>query len=558
MKKIKLLTIPFILIAFIIGTNSCVKDNFDLDRLSGDVHYEPSLAAPIAYGKLTMLDGLGAYDSTGRTQINDDGFLSLFYFDYAESDTVSMLMNIGNQHVSSLTPAASVDFSDFNSSGDVKIINQSVDLHFDLFNPDAELDSIWLDHGMLNMVATSTYEHGIQLTITFPTITKNGTPFSDVLNLLPYGSTDASPNNDMDGYHIDLTQTALGYNEIPVEIQIRFVHSGGNNTGELNLDIDLLEPDHQAMFGYFGHNTLIYKSGEIDLDLFDPSDNWGLDDFWFEDPKFKVYYNNSYGIPTNFYFDSVIAYSSYYDQEYNIMDYGAGLPMDSLAPHNMSYPTVFGSSIDDSVILDKNNSNIREVIQKRPAWIRFIAHAHTNPEGGASHNNFVWDDSRFRADVEIELPLWGYIDRFHGTDTMEFNLAQEFEDPEVIERLLVRINIDNGLPIFIETQAYFLNENYQIIDSVMQTDDIRIIESAEIDNEGQVISKSFKTIDLEITGERLEQIMLTKHLMYKAAASTMNAIDDEVIKIYPDYEVDFDVAIEADLDIEMDVNPSDN
>lgn len=543
---------------FIVGSNSCVKDSFDFDRLSGEVHYEPSLAAPIAYGNLAMVDGLNAYDSVGRIKVNKDGFLSLYYFDHAESDTVSALMDIGNQHVTSLTPAAGVDFTGFNNSGDVLTINRSVDLHFDLFNADAELDSIWLDAGKLNLVATSTYEHGIQLTITFPTITNDGVPFSEVLNLLPYGSTDASTNNELIGYHVDLTQTALGYNEVPVEIQVRFVHSGGNNTGQLSLDVDMINPDHKAMFGYFGYNTLIYESGKIELDLFDPGENWDLEDFWFEDPKFKVFYNNSYGIPTNFYFDSVKAYSSYYNQNYNITDYGAGLPMDSLAPYYMSFPTVFGTSVDDSLILDKNNSNIREVIQQRPAWIKFIAHAHTNPDGAIAGDNFVWDDSKFRADIEVELPLWGYIDRFHGTDTMEFNLEEEFEDPEVIERLLIRINIDNGLPIFVESQAYFLNENHEIIDSVIQANDIRLIESATIDNNGQVISKTNKTIDLEITGERLEQIMATKHLLYKASASTTNAANDEVIKIYPDYEVDFNVAIEADLDINVNLDTLNN
>lgn len=554
MKKLKLFVLPLVLVAFIIGTNSCVKDSFDFDRLSGDVHYEPSLAAPIAFGSLSMIDGLNTYDSVGRIRKNDDGFLSLYYFDHAESDTVSVLMDIGDQHVGSITPATGVDFTGFNNSGDVLTINRSVDLHFDLFNPDAELDSIWFDAGLLNMVATSTYEHGIQLTITFPTITKNGVPFSDVLNLLPYGSSDASTNNNMDGYVADMTQTTLGYNEVPVELEIRFVHSGGNNTGSLNLDVDLLGPDHEAMFGYFGHNTLIYESGKIKLDLFDPGEGWELEDFWFEDPKFKVFYTNSYGIPSNFYFDTVYAYSSYYDQEYDILDYGAGLPMDSIAPHQMSYPTVFGSEVDDSLILDKNNSNIREVITQRPAWIKFIAHAHTNPGGDAGHHNFVWDDSKFRADIEVELPLWGYIDRFHGTDTMDFNIEEEFEDPGVIERLLLRLTIDNGLPIFVESQAYFLNENYVIIDSVIQSADIRLIESAEVDNDGQVINKTNKTIDLEITGERLETIMETKYLLYKASGSTTNAINDEVIKIYPDYEVDFNVAIEADLDIEVNLD----
>ena len=554
MKNLRLFVVAVLLLTMILAMHSCIRDNFDLDRLSGDVHYEPSLAAPIAYGNLSLLDGLETYDSVGRVKLNNDGFLSLFYFDSAESDTVSVLMDIGNQSVTSLTPASGVDFTGFSTSGDVLEVSRNVDLHFNLFNPDAELDSIWLDQGIMNLVATSTYEHAIQLTITFPTVTKDGIPFSEVLNLLPYGSTDASTNNDMNGYHVDLTETALTYNEVPVELDIRFVHSGGNNTGNLTVNIDLLDPDHEAMFGYFGHNTLIYESGKIELDIFDPGDGWEIEDFWFEDPQFKVYYRNSYGIPSNFYFDSVLAYSSYYDQYYDILDYGAGLPMDSLDPHHMTYPTEFGTYIDDSLILDKSNSNIREVIQQRPSWIKFIAHAYTNPDGGAGHNNFVWDDSKFSADIEVELPLWGYIDRFHGYDTADFNLEQEFDDPGFIERLLLRVNIDNGLPVFVESQVYLLDTNYVVLDSVIQGNDIRLIESAEIDNDGRVISKAGKTIDIEMTGERLEKIMDTKYILYKASASTTNAINDQKMKIYPEYEVDFNVAVEADLDIEVNLD----
>jgi hypothetical protein len=561
MKHLKPLVIASIL-GLIIISNSCVKDNFDFDKLTNEIHYTPSLAAPLVYGNISLLDGLEAFDSLGYVKVNGDGFLSLMFFDYAESDTVSELMDIGNQSFTQTIQASGIDFTGFNTPGQEMTVDYNYTLHFDFFNPDAEIDSIWFDLGSLGLSAISTFDHAITLNFTLPTVKKDGAPFSKSISLQPYG--DEFPDigedgeSELIGYHADMTQTALGYNEIPININLVIRHAGGNNTGQLNVGFNVNNPDHEAMFGYFGHTTLIFESGKINMELFDLGDNWALEDFWFEDPKFKAYYTNSYGIPTNFYFDSVVAHSTYYDQDYDILSYGGGLPVDSLDPFDMSYPTEFGASIEDSIILDRTNSNIREVIQQRPAWIKFIAHAFTNPGGSSGHHNFVWDNSKFRADVEIELPIWGYIDRFHGIDTIDLDIAEEFDDPEVIKRLLIRLNIDNGLPIFVEAQAYFLDENYAIIDSVIQVDDIRLIESAEIDNDGKVISKTFKTIDLEMTGIRLENIMNTKYLLFKTSASTTNAINDEKIKIYPEYEVGFDVAMEADLDIEVDLDTLDN
>ncbi|MFP4664269.1 MAG: hypothetical protein ACLFM1_07550 [Bacteroidales bacterium] len=553
MKHLRNLFITLIILGSIVITHSCIKDSFDFDKLTNEVHWEPSLAAPIAFGSLEMVDGLNAYDSVGRLQINEDGYLSLMYFEAAESDTVSEIMDIGNQQLQKTISSSDIDFSGF-GSGDQMTVNYTYDLEFDLFNPDAEIDSIWLDHGKLSLAAVSTYQHAIELILRFPTVTKNGSAFTDTLNLLPYGSSDQSLDNSVVGYHVDLTQTALGYNEIPVEVSMTIIHSGGDNSGSLELQADLLEPDHEAMFGYFGHNTLIYESGKINIDLFDPGDEWEIDDFWFEDPKFKVNYRNSYGIPTNFYFDSVIAYSSYYNQHYNILDYGAGLPMDSLDPYNMTYTSQFGTFVEDSLELNHDNSNIREVIQQRPAWVKFIAHAHTNPGGEASHENFVWDDSRFIADVQVELPLWGYIDRFHGLDTTDLNLEEEFEDPGMIKRLMLRLNIDNGLPVEALAQAYFMDEDHVILDSIIKDPDNRILKSAEIDNDGKVISKSMQSTEISVTGEMLDKIMSTKYLLYKASASTTNASEDELIKVFPEYGVDFNIAVEADLDVEIDLD----
>jgi hypothetical protein len=71
------------LIAGALLLSSCIKDNFDLDRLSTEMEFEPGFAAPFLYGSFDMDDLVDVLDSNDYSLEDEDGLR--YYLVYADT-----------------------------------------------------------------------------------------------------------------------------------------------------------------------------------------------------------------------------------------------------------------------------------------------------------------------------------------------------------------------------------------------------------------------------------------------------------------------------------------
>ena len=551
MKRIFQLFIFLGLILLIVS--SCVKDNFDFDKWDKEVSLQPSLAAPIAWGDLSVLEAINAYDSTGQVIINEFGFISLLYKTSVKSNDVNDIIYLPNQQINASINSSSIDFTGFNNPGGVINYTQNYEFGFNMFNSDCEIDSLLLKSGILDIASQSSFQHSIFVDVVFPDIKKNGIPLSIDLSFPPGGSYDTSLGNELSGYTTDMTEISQGFNGTRVQINASIYYSGSSdNSGQLLFDIEMKNMDYSRIHGYFGYNTLVFKFDTVTIDIF-KNKELHIEDYYFRDPKFKVHYWNSYGIPTNFYFNHMTAFSRIDGLEYSLTDQNGTLPLDSMSPYYVSYPLILNETVLDSIVLNRDNSNIDDVISKQPKWLSFVAHAHTNPMG-VMHNNFATDNSVLEAKIEVELPLWGYLNNFNSSDTSEFDFSDVYESTEMITRLQVRLDIRNGLPLEVLAQLYFVDDNYVILDSLLHGDQELLLSSANIDSDGRVLDFSRKITIVEMTTNRVEQIKNTKHVIYKAQVNSTNYPQEELVKIYDDYRILFDMAVEADFNIAVDLD----
>ncbi len=551
--QFKLLLIAFGLAVFI---TSCVKDNFNFDKWDREVEYDASFAGPVVWGDVAFSDAVEMYDSTGLLIENEDGYVSLQYLTRVSSNKVNEIIYLEDQNINGTINSPVFDFSGFNSTGDTVSYSYTEDMLFSMFNPDAEIDSLTLKTGILNIATNSTYMHSAKLYVKFPTVTKNGVPFSTVFIYTPGGGSAVSLNNDFSDYNIDMTQTANGFNEIPVELRLTLFWSGtADNTGSVSFDSDMIDMQYQIMYGYFGENTLFFESDTIDISLF-RNDDWEIEEYLFMDPKFKIYYWNSYGVPSQFYFTHLIA-NSHDDGDMNILDDANNLPIGETNPYNVNYATVVGQEMLDSLKVNKSNSNIDDVVNARPRWIQFRAKATTNPDG-LDHHNFVIEDSEIEVEVVMELPMWGYIYNWHMWDTTEVDLSDIQGDYNPVERALVRIDIQNGFPIEAFGQVYFTDENYVVLDSLFYTYEERLLAPAQTDADGRVLDFSRKVTKIEYTDERLKKLDNCEYVIYGGQANTTDANIEEVVKIYSDYRIKFDIGFEVDLELEGNIDSISN
>ncbi len=541
-------TILFSLITMVFLINACVKDNFNFDKWDKEIDYNAGFAFPVLYGNIGFADVVEKYDKNAIMMVDEDGLVSIVYNKVVRSKDPHEIIYLPNQHTSRTIEGLNFNFAGFDSPGDSVSYSYTKHYEFDVFNDDAELTSISLKSGTLNISAQSNFYHTARLYLTFPSITKNGVPYSCIITFAYIGDV-SNINIDFTGYTIDMTQTPQGFNEIPIDITATLYYSGyDDHSGDVDFSVDLNNMQYEYVRGYFGTNTLIYESGKIEITMFQ-SDEVTIEDYYFKDPKFKVLYNNSYGIPTSFYFTELLLNSSIDEQDYNITHYEGGLPMDSLNPYHVSYASTIWTTVTDSLKVSKENSNIAEIIDLKPQWVQFIAHAYTNPVG-ITHNNFITDESLLEADVLIELPLWGYLYNFRNLDTVEFKMtdAYDYDSWTPNTRVAARVFIRNGLPIEVFAKIMFVDGNYNLLDNLFLTEEEEIIKSAVVDGNGRVINFGEKAFTIELDKNRLEKIKNTKHVIFSGRGSSTEAANQDIVRIYDDYRILFDIGFEIDID----------
>ena len=123
--------------------SSCIKDNFDFDKWDKEINYEAGFAAPAVWGNLSFTDALERFDSTGLLIKNDEGYVSIQYKTRVSSAAVQEIIYLNDQTASGSIPSVIFNFSGFDQSGDTISHTISQNVPFTMFNPEAEIDSIY-------------------------------------------------------------------------------------------------------------------------------------------------------------------------------------------------------------------------------------------------------------------------------------------------------------------------------------------------------------------------------------------------------------------------------
>ena len=73
--------------------SSCIKEEFNAEKLDGSFVISPGVAVPIGYARYQMDELLDSINST-KISPDDDGFMNLVYQEYLESGTASDLVKV--------------------------------------------------------------------------------------------------------------------------------------------------------------------------------------------------------------------------------------------------------------------------------------------------------------------------------------------------------------------------------------------------------------------------------------------------------------------------------
>ncbi|HKK61937.1 MAG TPA: hypothetical protein VJ951_05220 [Bacteroidales bacterium] len=542
------ISIVFIIFSLVF-TISCESylDTFNkLDNIDTEIELEPSAALPVAYGSFSLQDVLESFDSTGFIRQDDDDLINIYYRDTLLSLDAMEFMDIPDK-----------DFLETYFQSDVEIpawvnldINDTLSFKKSeelIFTEGGDrLDSVFLSGGDLRFDIFSEFKHSGFLVISSPNfIDTQGNSYIDTIEI-----SDASGNFehvelvDLSGFKLEITDD-LGYREFRLDFDLSLIKQNAPvSVGEeCGITIGFRDLVFSEAFGFLESREVFSEDQSIELDFF--SSVTDALNFSFKDPNFNIFVHNSFGIPISIDLTKMQVQSSKDNHFYNL-----SFKNDTMMPFNIYAPSIdeIGNFVTTARYINSETSNIDFILSQLPNLVDLTVAANTGIEG-ADGNFFLTDDSEVILETELVLPMWLKTDGYTLQDTLDLDLESVLGDISLLKSAIFNITTINELPLQLDLQAYFLDENGAVLDSLYKGSNPFIL-AAPVDASGDLIEEELEenAFPVEVTEEQLVNIEGTKFLLISAHAVTSDN-GASFVKFYSHSLLDYSLSINADFKI---------
>lgn len=458
------------------------------------VDYQAEYAIPIVNTSLSLEDILTKLDDRTTLVVDPDGLIRLQYSGEVLRQTSADVFSNINETI------GNIPF--------IPITSKHQPLPFS--SPDGlQMDRLDLKTGSFFYTAQNDHPFAVKFTISSEQVTKNGVPLELTGNLSAYSGSGDKPI----ATNLFSPASLADYQIVPqndtVYIDYQALDPQGNPVDLSTVVIRIQDLDFYYVEGYLGNQ--IYEGGRdtIFIDFFD---QWTQGDVYFAEPRITLNIENSFGIPTRSIFE-VFNVFTVRDEvlpiESTFIDEGIDFPYPSLAERGLVKEGQF--------VFTKDNSNIDQVLGAGPIAVDYEVNALTNPDQLTDIRGFIAEDSYYNVRIDVDLPLYGQANNFLARDTF----ALDFSTFQTVTAAEFKLVTENGMPLSVDIQGYFMDENGQILDSLLQQQE-RVIAAAPVDPDGVVTESTKETKFIDIDEVRFEQLRHAKELLIVAAFSTVN------------------------------------
>ncbi|MEL7117985.1 MAG: hypothetical protein AAFO07_01040 [Bacteroidota bacterium] len=502
MKILNLLGL-LLLVAFF-STCSQIEELDDVTRVQYDAEY----AIPIATAAFTLTDILENFQDNATLVADPDGLFHFIYTGDIDSESGADILNTINEV---LPPA-------------VPIVSSRVAIPFPT-PPDMEIDLITFREGEILYGFESTFEKPLTVTFRLPEFQRDGEVLTFVHEIPAYsGSGDPvrfTINDDpfsLAGYSVDGTSDTL-------RLEYDAISPDGDTAMLNNFLMRLQNLSASYAQGYLGTNVYDNPTERIPIDFFD---DWIQGDVFFEDPKISYILENSFGIPTR----SIVNFFNIITVEGDVLPLESDLIVDGI---DFPYPTLdeVNEVKSTTFVFTKDNSNIEDILSSKPVEVEYDVDAITNPDMDRTIRGFITDESFYKVAVDVDLPFFGSAANYFALDTFDLDLG-EYGNVDSIEFKFVA---ENELPLGIDAQAYLLDENGVVLDSIF--DGLaNVVEGAPVNESGDAIGTALKETFVTANRTRLDNIQNATQVALQASFSTTQS-NQVSVKITADQSISF-------------------
>ncbi len=472
MRKTALLFFAIILITFA----SCkINPLSDLTTEIGSSEW----AVPLIDSKKSFKDIINGFDKQAFVQIAPDGTLILHYKgDYIARSSLDIFASYQNALFPIIDTVMAVPLS---------------------LPKGVTLDYVDVKQGSLDYFVRSPDAEPLNVTIRIPQMTKNGASF-----VTKFIATNA-------GYFGTLNMS--GWSIASAKDSIYMYHDARRANGErVNLKsngaFNIKDFQFKFVKGFLGVDTFDVPRDTIKMDFFN---NWKQGEVRFENPKMTLTLDNSFGIPVRS-FSRVANVISVNGQSLSLKS-----PLSQGVDINFPKLSEIGQSKRTVVVLDKNNSNLADIISLNPVAFDYDFDGITNPDPSVKTTGFMTDTSSFKLQVDLDLPIYGSAKNFVVSDTFPIDLSNYTN----VTNAEFKVITDNGMPIDLAMQGFFANANGTVIDS-FYTNSTVVLKGAPVGSDGLPRSIQTNESSVKVEADKLKRVLPAKKLIIRYSFSTTN------------------------------------
>ncbi len=474
-------------------------------------NWKAEFAIPLFSSSTSLEDVLQRFEDGTFVTVNAEGLIVLNY----KGDIIAR---------------STEDIFNVLSDGFFEVEDTSVAIYLPLPSS-MDLDFADLKSGTIAYRFESRIEEELDVKITYPQLIKNGTAFQ-IATTVPPGNTNVPYVAEGGKSVIDYRLISTNNDSLLVEYEARRV-SNGELVELKNFFMAFVDFKFSYLEGYLGQDLYELDRDTLEIEFFE---NWTRGDVYFEDPKILLTIRNSFGFPVR----TSTQVMNVFTADGTTLNITSPFITDGV---DVSYPKLnqVGLTTIDSIYMDNTNSNLQAVLSSNPIALDYDIDAVPNPDQNLNIRGFSTDSSEFRVRVEVELPIYGTASGFAVTDTFEV----DFSTYDKVDFVEFKIISENGIPLEVMAQIYFVNEANEILDSLFQFEE-RVLEAAPVDGNGEATSKMEKVSFAKMDAARFNNIRKANRILVASAFETYND-GQQLVKIYADQVVELRMGMRVGL-----------
>jgi hypothetical protein len=488
--------------------NSCIPEIEVLDESDA---WNPDFGVPLLTARFNMEDVLSRVEAQQTIQAGADSLLIITY----------------KERVSVTAPPDIPGIPDI----PIPVLNFAQNLP----NPTSgyyRVDLINAKEGILAYGITNPYTEPIQMSITFSDIQLDGNYLQWQFTLPAAPSTNEpiylEGTLDLSGYEIDLRN---GFSTVYTAILV----NSGTSVALHPFSLELKELDYSYIQGYLGQFEIEIPGDSLTFGFLE---TWEQGSLEFVNPELRLAFHSVYGVPVEVKTNE-LDFQTFINGEVSLsnpqLENGV----------MMNFPTIneVGEPQTTDLVLNSSNSNITSVISGVPYQLDYDLQAIANPNQDTTIINHMLDNVRLDVDIEVDIPLYGSARGF----TFDSEYELDFQEFEEVERAGFKLVAENGFPIDVGLQVYFIAEDGTKVDSLYMDSTAPLIPSASIDGSGEVtapaLSESFTYLD----NSRFAEIKANARRIQLVATVATPEAGSVPVRIFSHYDLILKLGFQAGL-----------